>query len=149
MNPNDIDDEIFGYQNSNLNVFHNNVRTLNNFDNVSDIFHNCTVLPDVLALTETRLKADKNIPDLKDYSFEHVNSPTAAGGVGAFISNKLKYSVMNDLSLNVKNCEDIWLKVETDKGCDLIIGIIYRHPGPHFENFTDKLCENLYKINMS
>ena len=32
---------------------------------------------------------------------------------------------------------------------DLVVGIIYRHPGHHFQQFRDKLCENIYKINMS
>lgn len=41
---------------SDLVVFHNNVRSLNkNFNSIGDIFQNCNVFPDVLAITETKL----------------------------------------------------------------------------------------------
>ena len=45
---------------------------MNNFDNITDIFNHCKKLPDVIALTETRLKKDKPIPKLDGYYFENV-----------------------------------------------------------------------------
>ena len=84
----------------------------------------CTTLPDVIAVTETRLKKDINIPDLDGYGFENVDSPTEAGGVGVNVSNNLTYCVSRDLCLNVNHCEDLWLRIKTNEGKDLIVGII-------------------------
>ena len=47
LNPTDIDESIYDGKNSNLSVFHCNVRTLNNFDSLGDIFMNCNSLPDI------------------------------------------------------------------------------------------------------
>ena len=128
INPIDIDESVYGYKNTDLTVFHNNIRTMNNFENIEDIFVNCESLPDIIAVTETRLKTGKSIPTLDGYTFENVNSPTDAGGVGVYVSNELNYCVKTDLSLGLKYCEDIWLKLDLKDGKPLIIGIIYRHP---------------------
>ena len=149
LNPNELNDSVYDLDNLNLNIFHTNVRTLNNFDSVNEMFGKCSTLPDVIALTETRLKKGKIIPDLNNYSFECKDSPTEAGGVGVYVSNDLTYCISKDLCLNVNHCKNVWLKIKTNEGKDLIIGIIYRHPGHHFQHFRDKLCENIYKINMS
>ena len=41
------------------------------------------------------------------------------------------------------------LKLDLKGRKPLIIGIIYRHPGDHYHDFRDKLCENIYNINSS
>ena len=126
-----------------------------NFDSLCDIFHNCSSLPDILALSETRLSCNKNVPTLDNYNFECINSSSAAGGVGAYISERLTYSVRNDLSLNLNHCEDLWLNVTLNdndpslsKRC-IVVGIIYRHPGHNYETFTKKLCMTLNRLNES
>jgi len=156
LNPNDFNDEHLGDKLFDLSIFHNNIRSLSkNFDSLCDIFHNCSSLPDILALSETRLSCNKNIPTLDNYNFECVNSPSAAGGVGAYISDRLTYSVRNDLSLNLSHCEDLWLNITLNdndsslsKKC-IVVGIIFRHPGHNYETFTKKLCMTLNCLNES
>ena len=57
LNPNDLDDSHLSSQSAELSIFQGNVRSLNaNFDSISEIFENCSKFPDVLAITETKLK---------------------------------------------------------------------------------------------
>jgi len=105
-------------------------------------------MPDLMAVTETRLTSFKDAKGMDGYSFECVNSPTQAGGVGIYISDNNNYSLRDDLQLNLDNCEDIWLNVELqDKS--IVVGVIYRHPGHKYGTFCDKLCNTLNILNMS
>ena len=54
-------------------------------------------------------------PTLDGYSFEHVNSTTKSGGVGVFLSNRIDYSIRNDLNLHCNGCEDLWIEIEVNK----------------------------------
>ena len=132
LDPNNVNDSLYGDKSSDLSVFHCNVRTLNNFDSVIETFRNCKELPDILALTETRLKDGKQIHDLEGYSFESNDSPSAAGGASVYISKSIDYSVRKDLSLNVSHCEDMWMNIEVKNGKKFVIGVIYRHPGHQY-----------------
>ena len=103
----------------------------------------------MLAFTETRLNDNSSPPELQGYTFEHVNSPLSAGGVGFYISNSLTYNVRKDLSLNTNKCEDLWIEVSSSvnkyrktKGMkNIVIGVVYRHPGHKYETFCDNLCD--------
>ena len=150
INPNDLDDTYFGNENSDLTVFHNNIRSsVKNFDKIAgETFKNCKTLPDILAISETKLNDDKIIPELEGYSFENVNSSTEAGGVGIYLSNLINYTVRSDLSLEARNCEDLWVNVVLKDGSNLVIGVVYRHPGHKYVSFCDKLCKNLNLLNL-
>ena len=69
----------------------------------------------------------------------------AVGGVGAYISNKINFSVRNDLSLNINSCEDIWFDIGEKKS--FVVGVIYRHPKQHYSRFRDALCKTLDVLN--
>ena len=59
--------------------------------------------PEIIALTETKLKENcisGNI-ELPGYKFIHVNSSTLAGGVGFYIKEKIKFSLLEEFSINV------------------------------------------------
>ena len=80
-----------------------NIRSLEkNIDKMSQYLSELKRQPDVIALTETKLKDNicGNIK-LAGYKFIHVNSPTLAGGVGFYINEKLKYSVLGKLEMKV------------------------------------------------
>ena len=62
--PTEIDD-TFLETSSSLSIFHNNIRSLNkNFDKLEEVFQNCSTLPSILALSETKLSSTSNIPPL-------------------------------------------------------------------------------------
>ena len=93
-------------------MYHNNICSLSkNFHKLEEVFQDCSVLPPVIALSETKLTDASNIPSLKGYSFIHKNSTSAAGGVAFYISDTLKFNVRQDLCLSVDNCEDLWIEI--------------------------------------
>ena len=141
---NDLNDTYFSQSSSEFRIFHSNVRSLcKNFDAIGDTFSNCQNLPNIIALSETKLKDSTDAPQLDGYNFECVNSTTQAGGVGFYISDSLKYTICHNMSLNVNNTEDLWLDIEFENHNKLVVGVIYRHPGHKYETFCEKLCNNL------
>ena len=158
LHPNEVNDDYIGCQKSDLSIFQGNVRSLNaNFDSVSDIFDKCQSLPDILAITETKLKKGDDEPPIGGYVFERTDTTTEFGGVGIYISNDFKYSVRSDLALGVRHCEDIWIDIKTDQSNksstygskNLVIGVIYRHPGHKYDFYCSQLCDTLNKLNAS
>ena len=68
-------------------------------------------------LTETKLKENYisgNI-ELPGYKFIHVNTSTLAGGVGFYIKEKIKFSILEEFSINVDAVENMWIRIETKK----------------------------------
>ena len=82
---------------------HNNVRSLKKnleaFQNqlLNELSYQFTIL----AVTETKIVGDKPLdfnPDIPGYNFEYVSTPLSAGGVGIYILENLKYSVLEKTS---------------------------------------------------
>ena len=132
---------------SSLFIFHVNIRSLQkNFDNLLEFMNMLIVLPDIICLSETRLKSDPvlnvNIPG---YTFIHKPSNTNAGGVAMYINNQLQFEILHDCQLALQNgCEDLWIKLSKSK---FIIGVTYRHPNCPLNNFLDALDNTIYKIH--
>jgi len=159
LDPNLINDSYLRENDSELVIFSNNVRSLNfNFHKVEEIFVDCK-WPDILAFTETRLNSYSTVPKIDGYIFECVNSPSEKsdiGGVGMYIRDNLIFSIRNDLSLNHKGVEDLWISVKTNTGTvrnpaweNLIIGVIYRHHFKVNQAYIDSMCRTLHMLNES
>ena len=119
-----------------------------NLVNVEEIFRNCEVFPDVIGVTETKLNSNSPQPKIKGYKFENVNFTSSTGGVGIFIANQINYMLREDLILNINDCEDIWVEVQTKtsdnrNGESMVIGLIYRHPRTHYLKFAEALEKNV------
>ena len=142
-----------------LTIFHGNVRSVRkNLDKFHELFLDSNTLPDVIGITETGLKGDKLKSDILEYKFVHKESNLDAGGTGIYIANYLEYSARDDLELGVDNCEDLWIELHAPKSNiktkhqgieNLVIGMIYRHPGSQYNEFCDKLCKNISTINQN
>ena len=146
--PKELKGDFFGEENSSLSIFHNNVRSVNkNISDVKKIFLKCDKLPDIITISETKLTASSSLPNLPGFNFENVNSPTAAGGVGIFISDHIEYVLRDDLRLNITGCEDIWIEVKLSTRSShvkkIVVGSIYRHPGSQYNNFQESLDKTL------
>ena len=108
-----------------LSLLHCNIRSLyKNMDNLEEIVTPCSKSPDVIALSETRIKETSIIATLPGYNFINENSQTQAGSVGAYIKNNLKYLQRSDLQFKMHGCENIWLEI-LGKRQKIIIGIVY------------------------
>ena len=90
---------------------------------------------------------------IPNYNFVHKYSPTNAGGVAIYIyiyiSKKHQFKVIQEFKLNLKGCEELWIKLISNKYSthDIIIGVICRHPTSDTEEFSDAFCLSISNIN--
>ena len=99
-----------------LFLLHINIRSLQkNFDDLVNLISQFTVLPDIICITETRLKNNPLINiSIPGYDFVKANTSSFAGGVGMYVSSKLNFEVIAENTLDA-NCEDIWVCVKNIK----------------------------------
>ena len=86
-------------------ILHNNERSLRaNLENFQEhLFNKLNYNFDVLGISETKItnSSDHSIDfnlNMEGYSFEYVPTPLASGGVGMYINNNLRYSVLEKTS---------------------------------------------------
>ena len=128
-------------------LVHFNTRSLSkNLDKIEEFLNDMTRFLDAIAISETKLNSNSssnnNIPH---YNFPHNDSPTNAGGVGFYIKDTLQFRLRNDLSLNLPNCEDLWIQIKC-KMSDIILAVIYRHPNKEISSFQNKICDRISSL---
>jgi len=128
-----------------LSLLHYNIRSLyKNVDKLQEIVTPCSKPPDIIALSETRIKETSIIAKLPGYSFFNENSQTQAGGVGAYTKNNLKY-LRRDLQFKMHGCENVWLEILGQRQ-KIIIRIVYRQPQYNINEFAQSLSETITNI---
>ena len=135
-----------------LLIMHFNVRSIQkNFDQLLMILTELEKLPDIIALTETKLSPNQ-IPtniDLEGYEFVRCDSSSKSGGVGFYIKKAVTYKLKRNIKLYLANVEDLWIEVLTKTG-PAAIGVIYRHPSyliNDYELFSSSLCDIFCQFN--
>ena len=95
-------------------MLHNNVRSLkrNLEDFQMHLSHQLNFNVSVIGITETKI-GDSNFsnfnPEIPGYKFEFVPTPLASGGVGMYISNDLRYVVLERCSNNA--FQALWVEI--------------------------------------
>ena len=102
----------FAY-NSHL-ILHFNICSLQAyFDELFDFLKEFSSLPSIIFISENRINNNPMINiDIPGYYFVHFPFPTKAGGVGAYLSTSLKFTLKDNLYLNVMECEDLWFQIQ-------------------------------------
>ena len=79
------------------------IRSLNaNFDKLNKLLTNYDILPDIIAMSETKLKLSQVYnAKLSGYHFYHKGTTTSWGGVGLFIKESLSISICKEFDLNI------------------------------------------------
>ena len=143
-------------QECDISIVHiNAVSLVANFDNIACFLENIN-FPDVICISETRLKNEKinwqsNLVSLPNYNMQYDNSLTCAGGVAIYVKDHFVTKVNSDSKLNVEDCESLFieltlsLRTNLSKNIPLLIGCVYRHPRPTTSLFVDVFCEKLSK----
>ena len=102
-------------------------------------------------MSESRVK-EYNIDsqNINGYKSEHVFRPNRdGGGVSLFIKDNLDYFVRQDLHLNNRNIESLFIEVSKcsiDKSQDAIVGVLYRPPDTNIRTFSEYLDSILLKV---
>jgi len=131
-----------------FSLLHVNIRSLTkNLEKLEELLAGIRTLPDIIAVTETRLKNSMNFGfRLQGCSIEHHDSPTSPGGVALFVKDSLAYRVENKFTIDTPRCENLWLQFDTNKSSTFVIGVVYRHPNSNYEDFQDKLDVTIAKL---
>ena len=69
----------------------------------------------------------------------HKNSSRSnklGGGVAMFLSDSLNFCIRDDLMCSCEDFECIFIEIQHEHGCNLIIGNVYRAPSTSVENFN-------------
>ena len=135
-----------------FSLIHNNIRSLKrNGENLqSHLLNELNCHFSEIRITETRIK-NSDIPldfnmDIPNYNFEFVPTPLNAGGVGMYIDNCLKYTVVENISNEA--FQALWIDISLPKRSNIICGVIYRqHNSP--ESFLKYFEETIEKCSHS
>ena len=133
--------------NDSLSIIHLNIRPLNkNFDKLYDFLVCLPFTPDVLCLSESRIKKQPLVNiNLSGYSFVNVDPIGNAGGVAMYVRNDLKITQEQNIHLN--GCESLWLTLyQPNTNKKLTIATIYRHPSQATDKFVEDFSNCLEKL---
>ena len=101
-----------------------------------------------MAISETKLNENSttNI-SITNYCFLRNDSPSHAGRVGIYIKESFEFRIRKELSLNISNCEDLWIEIETNQpNKAFVCAVVYRHPNKNTQSFQNKLCDTLLSL---
>ena len=106
-----LNDELRTKTEQDLFLFHVNIRSvIKNEDELVEIISAMRFPPDIIAITETKLQANRVFHSkLKGYICIRADSLTCAGGVAFLIKSTLNYQIRDDLHIFVPACENLWI----------------------------------------
>ena len=122
------------------------IQNQNNFESYQELLQNFNCLPNILCISETRLKRGLITANIlpPSYDFIQQDIPTNSVGVAMCINNVKEYEQINDLYLNIEGCDDIWIKLCQS---NVIVSAIYRHPESNIDDFTIALNTTYEKLS--
>lgn len=111
-----------------FSLFHTNIRSLRrNFKNFkTHLLEELDFRFNIIGIRETRIKNEyANLdfnPAIPNYNFEYVSTPLSAGGVGMYIDEELKYTVVEKCSNEA--FQALWIEVYLPKNRNIICGVV-------------------------
>ena len=147
----DANNLLADVDNDSIFLFHCNIRSLaKNFELLHDLLYCFDNIPDVIAVTETRINCNSSANiDLPNYKFYSTDSKTMAGGVGIYISSSLNAIHRSDLSFKSVEAESCGIEILQEHKPSIIAGCIYRHPSSNLDNFISQLENLVSPLNQS
>ena len=140
--------QMFTKATTNFSVFHSLVKIFYKLQGFVSMLNKA---PSCFAVSETWSNSESAVGtiQLQNYTFIHKPSSTRADGVGVYIQICSNYSVCHDICMPSSNCESLWVKIETNSGKFIYLGVIYRHPNQHFDDFKKDLNGVLTNFNLN
>ena len=92
-------------------------------------------------------------PNLPGYIFEYAPTPLASGGVGLYIYESLRETVIEKKKQKTSNeaFQVLWIEIQSSQKSEIICCIVYRqHNSPkRFQEYFDETLEKLIASNKS
>ena len=145
-----LEQQTIDYDISSFFILHTNISSLQtHFDDFKEFLFTFSHLPSLILISKTRIHLNPILNfEIPNYTFTHVPSPTRAGGVMAYVSKELNFTVNGRLSLNIDGCEDLWLDVYIPGlKNNYTFAVIYRHPWNNHSTFLEALDSNMQALN--
>ena len=106
----------------------------------------------IIGVSETKIISGKNLdfnPNIPGYIFEDDPTPLTSGGVGLYINESLKYTVIEKTSNDA--FQALWIEIHSSQKCNIICGIVYRKRNipQRFQEYFDETLEKLIASNQS
>ena len=127
----------------NFSVIHNNLVSLDrNLEHYqSHLLDELNFEFDVIGITETKITNSYSglAPTITGYKFEYAPTPLSFGGVGLFIKESHKFTIIEKTSNEA--FQALWIEIHFSQQKNIIIGIIYRQhssPDSFLSYFEDK-----------
>lgn len=147
--------EHMEFNDHDINMLHINIRGLNSekdkLEELLKILADGGYHIDVILICETFLNDEnKNMCDIEGYYFEfEYRKKLTRGGVGVYISKKLKYRKRDDLIFFIEGkIESCFIEIINNNGTNIVVGEVYRVPGTdenllfeNYKNLLDKLTK--------
>ena len=144
--------QISSHSNSGFSLFHTNMQCLkSNLENFqTHLLEELDFHFNIIGITGTRIKGEHGNLDfnplIPNYNFEYVPTPLSAGGVGMYIDEQFKYTVIE------KCCNEafqaLWIELHLPKYANIICGVVYRqHNSP--ERFQEYFEETIERFSAS
>ena len=155
-NPEELDSIFIERKSSQLGLLHLNASSLTleeNFENISSLIKSFKNKPDILCVTETRIKDPSDIDNvnLSGYHPPISNESTSqAGGSCVYVKSDITFKERIDLNFNIgAETEATFIEIESTSKLqkNTIIGCIYRHPHDNHEMFFDYFINTIEKVN--
>jgi len=133
-----------------LSIIHVNIVSLSkNFYKLENFLTQVRYAPDIIAITETRIKCTVPIKynvNLQCCKFMHVDTHRNAGGVGLHMKNCIDFIILNKLQIKTCDCETLWIEIKLNNK-KYAVGVMYRYPDPSFKTFSGELYSILHELN--
>ena len=156
----DLNRKLNSESKGDLFVLHFNIVSLVlHKDAIASMISKTKVKPDVICVSESKLKDDKiewqsKMVDIPNYKLIFDNSKTDAGGVAIYINDAIvkNIKIMPELKLKVDDCESVFIELnfnketQSDNGRNkqkVLLGCVYRHPRYATSLFIKQLFEKL------
>ena len=136
--------------------FHLNASSLTltiNFDDICKLINNFTNKPEIICVTETRIKQKTPMSKIMIPGYHKPvmnNSTSHAGGTCIYVNEEYCFEPREDLYFNISGEAEatfIEIKAATKSSKNIIVGCVYRHPHENHDLFFDKFSESIEKIN--
>ena len=147
----DLNDFLSTGSNGKFSVLHMNINSLpKHLSELTANFTDLTNLPDIIALSETKLNhSTESLYSIGGYNSIFNSNSSQSGGLAFFIKSNLKYTILENKNHSFPHIEILCISIAAQPK-PITICLIYRRPSSNIDQFLEhyqNLLRELRSIN--